>query len=59
MKFLLIQNHLLNVENIEDIFYLYVHDTNERNYYLTTRSGQKIKISFDDFKKLVSILGAI
>ena len=59
MKFVSIQNHFLNVENIEDIFFLYVHDTNERNYYLTTRSGQKIKISFDDFKKLVSILGAV
>ena len=59
MKFVAIQNHFFNVENIEDIFYLYVHDTNERNYYLTTRSGQKIKISFDDFKKLVSILGAV
>lgn len=59
MKFVSIQNHLLNVENIEDIFYLYVHETKARNYYLTTRSGQKIKISFDDFKKLVSILGAV
>ncbi len=59
MKFVAIQNHFFNVENIEDIFYLYVHDTNERNYYLTTRSGQKIKISLDDFKKLVSILGAV
>lgn len=59
MKFVSIQNHFLNVANIEDIFYLYVHDTNERNYYLTTRSGQKIKISFDDFKKLVSILGVV
>jgi hypothetical protein len=49
----------MNVENIEDIFYLYVHETDARNYYLTTRSGQKIKISFDDFKKLVSILGAV
>lgn len=59
MKFVSIQNHFLNLENIEDIFYLYVLDTNERNYYLTTRSGQKIKISFDDFKRLVSILGGI
>lgn len=59
MKFVSIQNHLFNVENIEDVFYLFVHETNERNYYLTTRSGQKIKISFDDFKKLVSILGAV
>lgn len=59
MKFVSIQNHLLNVENIEDIFYLYVHETDARNYYLSTRSGQKIKISFDDFKKLVSILGAV
>ena len=59
MKFVNIQNHFLNVENIEDIFYLYVHETDARNYYLTTRSGQKIKISFDDFKRLVSILGVI
>ena len=59
MKFVSIQNHLFNVENIEDVFYLFVHETNVRNYYLTTRSGQKIKISFDDFKKLVSILGAV
>lgn len=59
MKFVSIQNHLLNVENIEDIFFLYVHDTDGRNYYLTTRSGQRIKISFDEFKKLVSILGAV
>ena len=59
MKFVSIQNHFLNVENIEDIFFLYVHETDARNYYLTTRSGQKIKISFDDFKQLVSILGAI
>lgn len=59
MKFVSIQNHFLNVENIEDIFYLYVHETNARNYYLTTRSGQKIKISFDEFKKLFSILGVI
>lgn len=59
MKFVSIQNHLLNVENIEDIFFLYVHETESRNYYLKTRSGQKIKISFDDFKKLVSILGAV
>ena len=59
MKFVSIQNHLLNVENIEDIFYLYVHETDARNYYLITRSGQKIKISFDDFKKLVSILWAV
>lgn len=59
MKFVSFQNHLMNVENIEDIFYLYVHETDARNYYLTTRSGQKIKISFDDFKKLVSILGVI
>ena len=59
MKFVSIQNHLLNVENIEDIFFLYVHETDARNYYLTTRSGQKIKISFEDFKRLVSILGVI
>lgn len=59
MKFVSIQNHLFNVENIEDVFYLYVHETEERNYYLSTRSGQKLKISFDDFKKLVSILGAV
>ena len=59
MKFVSIQNHFLNVENIEDIFFLYVHETNARNYYLTTRSGQKIKISFNDFRKLISILGAV
>lgn len=59
MKFVSIQNHLMNVENIEDIFYLYVHETDARNYYLTTRSGQKIKISFEEFKKLISILGAV
>lgn len=59
MKFVSIQNHFFNIENIEDVFYLFVHETNSKNYYLTTRSGQKIKISFDDFKKLVCILGVI
>lgn len=59
MKFVSIQNHFFNIENIEDIFFLYVHETNAKNYYLTTRSGKNIKISFYEFKKLVSILGVI
>lgn len=59
MKFVSIQNHFCNIDNIEDVFYLFIHETNSKNYYLRTRSGQTIKISRDDFKKLVSILGVI
>ena len=59
MKFVAIQNHFFNIENIEDVFYLFVHETNSKNYYLRTRSGETIKISRDEFKKLVSILGVI
>ena len=56
MKFIQIQNHFFNIDNIEDIFFLYIHETQARNYYLRTRSGQTIKISWLDFKKLYSTL---
>lgn len=59
MKFISVQNHLLNVDNIEDVFYLYIHDSKDCNYYLRTKSGQTIKISFFEFKKLISILGVL
>ena len=59
MKFISVQNHLLNVDNIEDVFYLYVHDLEERNYYIRMKSGQTIKISYFDFKRIVVVLGVL
>ena len=59
MKFISVQNHLLNVDNIEDVFYLYIHDSSERNYYIRTKSGQTIKISYCDFKRIVVMLGVL
>lgn len=59
MKFISVQNHFLNIDNIEDVFYLYIHDSSACNYYLRCKSGQTIKISLMEFKKIISMLGAL
>lgn len=59
MKFISVQNHLLNVDNIEDVFFLYIHESSERNYYIRTKSAQTIKISYCDFKRIVVMLGVL
>lgn len=59
MKFISVQNHFLNVDNIEDVFFLYIHDSSACNYYLRCKSGQTIKISLTEFKKIISTLGAL
>lgn len=59
MKFISVQNHFLNVDNIEDVFFLYIHDSSACNYYLRCKSGQTIKISLAEFKKIISMLGAL
>lgn len=59
MKFISVQNHFLNIDNIEDVFFLYIHDSSACNYYLRCISGQTIKISLTEFKKIISMLGAL
>lgn len=59
MKFISVQNHFLNIDNIEDVFYLYIHDSSECNYYLRCKSGQTIKISLAEFKKIIKMLGVL